>query len=1476
MRRLIARFFFVVLLGGLAMILGVVTSLTLTPPGRALLARVVPEALDRVVDGQVRIGGISGSFLYDLTLQDVVIRDTSGVLLASVPRLHFGYRIPNLAANRFVFTGVELDNPVIQVIRHRNGRLNFQDIFRLGRGPGGGRSPLIVLNDVRIRSGLIRVAVPWNPPATATTGPQRDSALAAQRDLPGRVIQTSDEGLQRVYLFQQVTAGLPQLRITTPERLPLQIEIDTLAASVSDPAVQIRDAIGRLRLPSDSLVFSLERAALPNTLLAGGGAVSWPSDTVLFDFQMVIPRLDLQDMRWISPDFPSMRGEVRVTANSVAGGATEYVLRGLHVEDGPQVVEGDLVAITNPVRGVGVRDLDVRLEQLDIDAVRGYVDSLPFEGTVTGTLQASGYLRGGVMDVRLDWDYADAEVEGQPVTSLAGAGQLQFTTDNGLVFRGFDVRRSDIALGTVERIAPAVRLEGRLQAAGTLDGALQDATFEGVLRHTPDADGPVSVAEGSFHLDTRGDVLGLDVDAMLDPLALGGFRPSYPSLPELGELRGRLELHGTLDDLDVNTDLTGEFGRLALSGDVRANAPVFGADSLLATFENLDLRRLTELAPTTDLTGTALVSGLWDTTAAPDGIARLALSGGSIREFAFDTLFTRLAVRDSVIVVDTLHGAFLDGLVAGSGTLGWTAPHGGTMTLALRADSLTAFDSLATVLTGMQRGDSGDAARPLGGTAEGDLVLQGSLDSLLADLDLVARDPVFRQYESSEIVGTLEYAGGSMPTVGGALRTDSLSFGSRVLRNLSVAALGRPDSLRWGVGTTVGDLSRFAAEGETWTADSLRYVQVDSLTAQLATHFWTLVSPTTIILGIDPPRFTPLTLTTVDGSGEITVSGDVPGETRPGALDVAASGIALQDVFALLQRDTSRVAGEIAADFHVAGTARDPEITAEVTQSEAQIGDVQVPFLRLTGEYADSLLVADLSLTRAADTVLVGHAELPLDLALNPAGERKLSGRPLAVSAEADSVDFNIIEALTPAVDSVQGILNADVGIAGTWDDPRLEGFAEVLSGAMTVPGIGVRYSSVRGGVMLEGDSLVMQNVLLASNGGQLEVDGFVRLEELTAPVLRLTARARNFHAIDVPQFLDLTVTGDIALNGPLYGAVLTGRVTADQGVLYFADLLNKNVINLDDPANFDVADTLLIRQRGLQGEFQSRFLNALQIDNLAVTLQDDFWLRSGEANIQIAGRAVADKVRDEYLVSGTLNALRGTYTLKIGPVTRDFTVQRGTITYFGTPDLNAELDIRAQHIVQSAEGDIPIIAIIEGTLLQPRLTLTSSNQWQALAEVDLVSYLMFGVPSSEAALLGRAGTALAAAGYLTSAFTAELERALITDLGLPVDLIEIRPAIAAGGARTGLEVTQLVVGWQFGRKVFLTVNAGVCGNEVGSFGTENVGAALQLRFSNEWRSQLSLEPTFRACRLQGVSNPFGRGRAEYQIGGDLLYEKEF
>jgi len=180
MRRQFARFVFVFVIGSVAMVLGVVTSMTLTPPGRDLLARTVSRLLDRIVIGSVKVGSISGSFIYDLTLENLIVRDTSGVLLANLPRARVSYRLPNLIAGQVVLSGIQLENPTIQLIKHRNGRMNYEEVLGIGKGSKGGKSPLVEFHNVRMTDGTLRIALPWNPPRTAITEVSVDSAVRAE------------------------------------------------------------------------------------------------------------------------------------------------------------------------------------------------------------------------------------------------------------------------------------------------------------------------------------------------------------------------------------------------------------------------------------------------------------------------------------------------------------------------------------------------------------------------------------------------------------------------------------------------------------------------------------------------------------------------------------------------------------------------------------------------------------------------------------------------------------------------------------------------------------------------------------------------------------------------------------------------------------------------------------------------------------------------------------------------------------------------------------------------------------------------------------------------------------------------------------------------------------------------------------------------------------------------------------------------
>jgi translocation and assembly module TamB len=1464
MHRRIARFVFVFLLGTLAMVLGVVTSMTLTPPGRDLLARTVSRFLDRIVLGQVQVGAISGSFLYDLTLENLVVRDTSGALLGDLPRVRVSYRLPNLLAGQVLLSGVQLDRPVIQLIKHRNGRMNYEEVFRIGKGKPGGRSPLVEFHNVRVNHGSLRIALPWNPDRSLKTEEARDSAFRAERAKPGRVIEESYEGRRRVIVLADLTTRMNRLRIVTPDHLPFTVDLDSLATRVNDPAVTLRHAVGRLRLRGDSAVVSLSQGALPDSRFSGGGAVTWPHDTILFDFQMNATRVNLEDFRWVSPDFPSMSGQAILTARSETGARTAYDIRNLHLRGGAQRIDGDLVAITDKKRGLGVRDMRLNLRNLDLDVVRPYLDTLPFYGTITGSVAGTGYLN--ALRVNVDFAFADARIPGVPVSTIAGEGGVGAAKDSGLTFTGFAVRRSSIDLHTVRRIAPAVILEGRLSAVGTLNGPLRNVTFYGVAQHQ-DENRPPSRATGRVHLDTRFDTLGLATEVNFEPLSFDGIRRAFPTLKTRGEVRGRFHSEGKLSHLQVDAALAGDIGSFTARGAVTLTPPKWGADRLQLHFSRLDLAALTGRRLRTVLDGELRTTGSIDTLRAPEGELELTLTRSRVREWELDSVFARAGIHDSVIRVDTAYAGWKGARAVGSGSLGWRAPHTGRMTVSLLADSLIGFDSLLLAATGQKR-DSSPESKPLGGTAQSTMQLAGSLDSLMAGGEVTINRLEWLQIRSPRITGAFNWIGGHRPQLAASVSSDSIKVQQWVFHRTGGQVRGYADSLQWTAGTSLGSSIRFDGSGQWYQRGDSLLLGVDTLLAVLPAHRYRLKGPTWVAFHDSTETIRSLALEATDGSGMLRVSGTVPAK-HPGALGVQVVGLDLHDLYGILQRDTLGVGGELGLDLDVGGTAAAPTLKGNAKLADGKFGDFQAPFIQGVVNYQDLRLEANLDLWRTGEDILQVEAHLPMDLALSGAEKRLLDG-PLSVRAHTDSVDLGLLEALTPAITRVEGMLVADVQIAGTWKTPRLAGSVAVRNGSMSVPGMGVRFGSMKGGARLQGDSVLLRDVRLTSGGGDLDVTGSIWLEDLSRPVLGLGFHAEQFRAIDVRSFLTLVATGDLQLNGPVFQSTLTGNLTANHGVLYFADLVNKRIIDLEDPAIADLVDTTLIRKENLGNKFQNRFLDSLRINDLRLAMGSDVWLRSGEANIQLEGSVRVSKAEQQYTPTGTLSAPRGSYTLKIGPIARDFTVNKGEVQYIG--NLNANLNIEARHTVRAVRGDeIPVIARISGTLYAPKLILESPIR-PPISETDLVSYLITGYPANEATLVGQGNTLATGLSYFSSALSSELERALIQDLGVPIDLIEIRPGVSSGP--TGSTFTQLAAGWQIGKKTFLTFNAGFC-PDLSQFTHRNLGASLEFRFSHEWKLQSNLEPTFQSC--SGVARVTNLTTfSPYQVGFDILWEREF
>jgi len=230
--------------------------------------------------------------------------------------------------------------------------------------------------------------------------------------------------------------------------------------------------------------------------------------------------------------------------------------------------------------------------------------------------------------------------------------------------------------------------------------------------------------------------------------------------------------------------------------------------------------------------------------------------------------------------------------------------------------------------------------------------------------------------------------------------------------------------------------------------------------------------------------------------------------------------------------------------------------------------------------------------------------------------------------------------------------------------------------------------------------------------------------------------------------------------------------------------------------------------------------------------------------------------------------------------VQRTFQVDSGTVTFYNDPQQAGTLNIWATYTVRQANQlsqDVRIIAHIGGTLLDPKLDLSSDERF-ALSYTEILSYLVFGQPSllgsgqeSNNALRPVAQALLPSAGAL-------IERAINSQIGF-FDMVQVQTGNTNNyvdpsrnsAAENFLSGSRIGVGKQLGQRAFLTANAGLCG--ITNF-TNSIGITLEYRLARHFSLQSSLEPptTSLLCRPGGNTI----GTRPRQLGFDLFRDWSF
>lgn len=671
------------------------------------------------------------------------------------------------------------------------------------------------------------------------------------------------------------------------------------------------------------------------------------------------------------------------------------------------------------------------------------------------------------------------------------------------------------------------------------------------------------------------------------------------------------------------------------------------------------------------------------------------------------------------------------------------------------------------------------------------------------------------------------------------------------------------------------------------------------------------------------------------GGGVITVKGTLA------ANDIAVGERRAERITGTF--DTRRENGEIAGSASVSaatvsfGRIRLKSVDASTTQSASGTGTATATLIAANGAStrlaartelrADTLLLALDTASIAADSAhhyrltspsmimlardYVDVDSLRLELLTREGMTPDRSGGTLLVqdvrvandsvrgSVLSSGVDLSVVQSLLPITDA-RGALDINLSAAGPVTQPVLNGTLRVSDGRFVIPATGVAYDSFDGDIELVQDTLYIRRLTVytprgGGRRGGAAVVGNIDLSTYTRPRFDMRMRADHFRALSRPGLatLDVSTGPEVQLLGDYDAAVLRGGLVVNEGTVFLPELLGKDVINLDDPALYGLVDSTLLQTRRFLPKVPSAFATNLTLDNVSVTVGDNVWLRSSEANIKLGGQLGLVRGRTESAITGapvatprlalagTLNAERGTYVLNLGVVQPTFEVERGTLRFFGNPEVNPSLDIRAIHTVRRPRQsfnreDVRVLVAITGTLSMPVLSLASADSLP-LSQSDLLSYLVTGEPAFALSNSSSQYTEqlLTIGGRLAGTFiSSRIPRSVF-------DIVEVQTGTiggegAAGGSTSSylssLFTTRVILGKQLSERWFLGLSTGLCRANF----AENLGLRLEYRISRTLTAEGGIEPGSGELACASTTAARGFQQTPPQLGVDVFRSWRF
>lgn len=340
--------------------------------------------------------------------------------------------------------------------------------------------------------------------------------------------------------------------------------------------------------------------------------------------------------------------------------------------------------------------------------------------------------------------------------------------------------------------------------------------------------------------------------------------------------------------------------------------------------------------------------------------------------------------------------------------------------------------------------------------------------------------------------------------------------------------------------------------------------------------------------------------------------------------------------------------------------------------------------------------------------------------------------QPISANVNSSFTTLNWLTQFIPTITKPEGLIKANLNINGTIAHPTMIGNITIVNGRVKIPSLGITLQNMN--VMGEStrDNQLNFKGTVRSGHGDAQIQGVFDYSKADYPVT-LKIKGTELQAINLPEY-HVIITPDVTLAYAKQNLQLQGTI-----VIPTAEITPKNfnsTITLSSDVVFvDAKKTVTTLP----------FTTSLQ---LHIQLGDGIHITYNNLDTHLTGSVQLSQIPGAIInAAGELNTKKGTYTA----YGQTLKITTGHLIYTGGSLMDPGLNISAVKEIKtvSTGGNVssftgtttlkPVFTgrqtitagvQLSGTLNNPTMTLFSN---QSLSQADILSYILFGYPQSQA-----------------------------------------------------------------------------------------------------------------------------------------------